>query len=226
MWNGVLEFLKTTGGTALITVLIGGLFGQIITCSVQNRLKEREFQQAWLKARGDQALVAYKEYLDKEQETVTRAYGLVGSCITASSDLIEITGTGFDPAKSEGNEPHLKKQVDDIWSKYNEMDTQWGVEREKLGLLIGYYHHGRPEVYEAWGQVKESVTAYKDCAAKRYDEYLETRKLIDTTNVCQNEKQSLDQSLSHLTRTLDAARQYAWEGWESPKKLKSSLGEE
>src|SRR5437764_6648982 len=60
------RFLETTGGAAVITVLIGGIFGQIISSSIQSSLKEREFQQAWLKERGDQALVANKEYLEKE----------------------------------------------------------------------------------------------------------------------------------------------------------------
>src|SRR6266480_3308905 len=55
--------------TALITVLIGGIMGNIIAATIQAGAKEREFQQTWMKARGDQALLAYKEYTDQEQET-------------------------------------------------------------------------------------------------------------------------------------------------------------
>src|ERR1044071_8086338 len=64
------RFLESSGGTAIVTTLIGGIFGAIISGIIQDGTREREFEQSWLKARGDQALVAYKEYLDKEQEVV------------------------------------------------------------------------------------------------------------------------------------------------------------
>ena len=57
------RFLESTGGAALITVLLGGIFGSCITDSLQKGAKDREFQQAWLKSRGDLALFAQKEFL-------------------------------------------------------------------------------------------------------------------------------------------------------------------
>ncbi len=42
------RFLESSGGTALVTVLLGGLLGQLITSSVQVKQQEREFQQAWI----------------------------------------------------------------------------------------------------------------------------------------------------------------------------------
>src|SRR6185503_4847747 len=68
------RFLETTGGTALITVLIGGIMGSIITGMIQISAKNREAQQARLTARNSQAQVSYKEYLDKELEIVNRAF--------------------------------------------------------------------------------------------------------------------------------------------------------
>ena len=90
-------FLDSKVLVALVTVLIGGLFGQCISASIQNSLKEREFQQAWLKARGDQALQSHKEYLDKEQQIVLQAYDLIGKCLTAGRDLIDLTDADFAP---------------------------------------------------------------------------------------------------------------------------------
>ena len=63
------SFLQPSVLAALITVLIGGIMGNIIAGTIQAGAKEREFQQSWMKARGDQALLAYKEYTDQEQAT-------------------------------------------------------------------------------------------------------------------------------------------------------------
>src|SRR5690349_10299963 len=68
----------------LITVLIGGIAATLITGIIQWRAGVREFDQAWLKSRGDQALVSYKEYLDQEQALMRRTYGSIGACISAS----------------------------------------------------------------------------------------------------------------------------------------------
>src|SRR5690349_6878541 len=48
----------------LITVLIGSIAATLITGMIQRQAGIREFEQTWLRSRGDQALVSYKEYLD------------------------------------------------------------------------------------------------------------------------------------------------------------------
>src|SRR4051812_9953741 len=96
------RFLESGGGAAIVTTLIGGIFGAIISGIIQYGAKEREFEQSWLKARGDQALVAYREYLDKEQEVVNETHALIGSCVSASDDLISIMGPNFDLEKFSG----------------------------------------------------------------------------------------------------------------------------
>jgi hypothetical protein len=53
--HAVLSFIESAAGTALLTVVLGGLVGQLISCDVQNRLRERDFNETWLKARGEQA---------------------------------------------------------------------------------------------------------------------------------------------------------------------------
>jgi hypothetical protein len=98
-WQWLLE---SSGGTALITVIIGGLMGSLITAIIQIGIKSREFEQARVKSRGDQALVAYKDYLEQQRETMKHAYQLIGNCVSASDDLIDITGEYFDPSKFPG----------------------------------------------------------------------------------------------------------------------------
>jgi hypothetical protein len=213
------RFLESSGAAALITVLLGGLLGQLITWSIQKGLKEREFQQAWMKSRGDQALATYKEYLDKEQETVKRAYELIGNCISSSEDLISLTSSEFAPGTSVG----IEKQRDSIRAEYNKTDIQWRREREQLGLLMSYYHRGRSEVVTSWHDVQSTVTRYNECAAQWY---LDHPNSTDSSNACKNEREDLRLKLDKLRTNLEAARQYAWEGWESPEKLRSILEKE
>ncbi|MEW6210629.1 MAG: hypothetical protein AB1631_19855 [Acidobacteriota bacterium] len=212
------RLLESTGGTALITVVIGGFVGQLITCSVQNSLKEREFQQSWMKARGDQALVAYGEFLNKQQESVKSAYELIGSCITASESLIALTGPEFAPGSHVG----VEEQRTSIRSKYNLVNAQWRTEREKLGLLMSYYHHGQVELAIAWANTQASVTSLLDCSRKWYLDN-EGKKPVAPGSACVKEREELRKNLGDLTVKLEAARKYAWEGWESPDKLKTAL---
>ena len=90
------RFLQSSGGTALITVVLGGIVGSLITGMVQSATHEREFDLAWLKARGDQALGAYRDYLDKEQGLVSQAYGLVGEVAASAETLINLASEGMD----------------------------------------------------------------------------------------------------------------------------------
>lgn len=208
-------FLESTGGTAMITVLLGGLIGSGITAMIQSSAKDREFEQAWVKARGDQALVAYKDYLEQQRETMKRSYDLIGTCVSASDDLIELTGPDFDLQKY----PSARPQRTELRKSYNVCDAQWRGQREALGLLMTYYHHGQPKVLGAWNNVKDSVTKYMNCAA---DWYLQNNtKVTDTSGACKMERQALDGRLGDLSKAADEARHYAWEGWESPDSLRS-----
>ena len=211
-----LRFLESSGGTALITVVLGGIIGQLLAWSIQSGLKDREFQETWLKARGDQALVSYREYANQEQELMKTTYDLIGSCISASEDLIVLTSPEFAPDKFFG----AVEQRTALRQKYNKVDAQWRSEKEKIGLLMGYYHPNQPDVTSAWHETQGSVCEYMDCAAKWY---LDHGQPIDTTHACQTEKQAVGENLTKFNVSLGQARTYPWDGWESPEKLKAAL---
>lgn len=216
------DFLDSKVVVALVTVLIGGLFGQCISASIQNSQKEREFQQAWLKARGDQALQSHKEYLDKEQQTVLQAYDLIGKCLTAGRDLIDLTDTDFALKLFSGEQQKkVADQRTEMIDNHNIVVEKWDSEGNKIGLLMGYYHPGHPDVKTAWEETQKSVNKYLDCARLWYQKY--ERKPLDTTGACKQEKDEVDNQLTALGSKLEKARQYSWEGWESPEKLRESL---
>lgn len=214
--RGWQRFLETPGGAALITVLLGGILGQWINLSIQKSVKEREFQQGWLKARGDQALEGYKEYLGQEKELIQRAYKLIGSCLSTSEDLIILTRKEFAPGSHVG----VEEQTTALREQYNKIDMQWRSEREEIGLLMSYYHQGQQTVIVAWQEVQEAITSFMDCARHWY---LVHPQPIDDPEACRKEKESLREKLSKLSASLESARHYVWEGWETPDKLRNAL---
>jgi hypothetical protein len=215
-WNA---FLQPGVLAALVTVVVGGIMGNFIAATIQAGAKEREFQQSWMKARGDQALLAYKEYTDQEQETVKRAYELIGGCIAAADDLIGLTDPSFSPGSHEGIETQRKA----IRKTYNDYGAQWSKDGLKLKLLMSYYHP-QHEITDAWKDVEVSVTEYMDCSSDWYvsheDESLDP-KVIETA--CKDKKDTFNEKVAQFTERLEKGRRYVWEGWESPDQLRNSL---
>jgi hypothetical protein len=190
-WQKILE---TAGGAALITVLIGGLLGQLINMSVQSYLQDRERKESARKAKNDQALLAYNKFLEQGAGKVEHAYNLIGDCIAASDNLIAV-------AKPEFNNNVEQKSKANV--TYNEMATKWRSEKIQLGLLVKYYHHNDPGVTSAWQDAQEAVTNYMICARD-----LEVWP-GDTPRPCENERTAVTNTLDVLTqRRLDVASKY------------------
>jgi hypothetical protein len=213
------RFLETTGGTALITVLIGGIMGSIITGIIQINAKTRETLLTQATARNNQAQVAYKEYLDKELEIVNRAFDLVGSCISASEDVIAVTTPEYDPdtyTEPENKKAVIKQQAEAL-GKYNEIDEKWRSEENKIGLLMNYYHHGQSEVGTGWQRTQEEVTKYMKCANEIYLLHLKGPVTEDKYKACEQQKQNLINQLRQLNQSLVITRPYLWEDGTAPQ---------
>ncbi|HUS10021.1 MAG TPA: hypothetical protein VMZ30_06100 [Pyrinomonadaceae bacterium] len=216
------RLVESQGGTALITVVIGGIFGALISGIFQWGAKEREFQQSWLKARGDQAMVAYKDFVEKRAVVVEHLYQRIGSSVSSSEDLIELSKgkstvrPGLDDKTREAILGARKTIVD----KFDLSNSEWRNERDSLGFLIDYYHPDQKDVVTAWHGLKKSISDYLDCAAAWHESHPIDD---DTSKACPSERASLTKSLEQFTSTLGSARTYAWTGWESPEALRNAL---
>ncbi len=214
-------FLQSAGGAALITVAIGGLFGTLLTAMIQAGLKERDFQQSWLKARGDQAIVAYKEYLDGELKIVERTYGTSGRMVAATDDVISLSHPQFDPSRyPDSRQRDLFAQKAAIRHEFNLAQADWRKERGALGFLISYYHRGTPQVRDSWREVEAVIDRLSECV-ERWT--LNHAGEYSTLLPCQAERQSIDGKLLALSGGIEAVRRYAWEGWESPSVMRGLL---
>jgi hypothetical protein len=218
-WQG---FLNTAGGAALITIVIGGLFGGWISHMFQAGAKEREFQQSWLKARGDQAMLAYKDFVEKRSNLVTELYGRIGSSVSASEDLVSLSKSDFSvkPELDVETKNALKEYRKLIADKFETAEAEWRKDRDRLGLLMDYYHPEQPAVLAAWTTVKDSMTTYMNCSKKWHDEHP-----IDdnTAAACPSEKTGLTKSVKAFSEEIGQNRTYLWKGWEKPEELRAVL---
>lgn len=156
-------FLEPAVLTALVTVVVGGLFGGWITHIYQEGAKNRELQQ-----------VSYREYLSQEQETMKRAYSLIGSCISSSKRLIyQSARRYYDPqivqSLNRTDLENLRKQIVNTRHNFNEIYVKWETEQAELALLMDYYHPDQSEVLNAWKKVTASTSAFMECAANWND---------------------------------------------------------
>lgn len=216
-----LRLLESTGGAALVTVLLGGIAGSAITGVIQNGQKEREFQQEWLKARGERALLAYREYAEGELKTVQAAFGEVGAMLAAAQDLIVLTESRFDLEKYEGAEREkVLEQRRQLRGAFNAADAAWRRGRETQGLMMSYYHRGSPAIQERWRAVQVAVDAFVDCA-RSVNGAGPPGEAPD--GACSRERVATRAALDGLNEALGAEREYQWAGWDSPEELKRRL---
>ena len=210
----------------LITVLIGGIAATLITGIIQWRSGVREFEQAWLKSRGDQALISYKEYLDQEQALVRRTYNLIGTAISASDRLVSLTQSSWRQQFDGPQFLVVRTQMRAIRQDYNQTNAKWRSEGEELGLLMDYYHPSQPKLKSSWKSVQRSVTKYLDCGQAWYTKYsppATAPRDEDVNEACKAEYESVMTALDDLTNNLESARRYAWTGWESPQQIKNLI---
>jgi hypothetical protein len=213
-------FLESSGGTAAITVVLGGILGTIVTGMIQVGMKDREFQQAWLKTRGDQAITAYKEHVTAQVKAVEGALLLIGQMQSSADNLIILTEPRFNPEGTQPVRAQRIRQRDEIKKEFNAQSLDWRAKRELTGFLLVYYHRDAQSVREAWERSKESVDRFRLCAAN-----WETSKPFGTVtrDACGPERSQLTSTLLGLEGVLRESSAYAWDGWEAPDRMKALL---
>src|SRR5882724_3381633 len=203
-----LRLMESTGVTAIITIVLGSILAPIVITSIQND-----------RARNDQALAEYKQYLERQQDTVRNAYDLVGKILFASQGLVNITKPEFGVERSADPQT-LKKQKTEMVEKFNATYESWQVEEEKLGLLMSYYHYGQPNVLPAWRQTQRSVNEFIQCARDRYHAYQSDPEVVDQPDKCQPKKDAVRSVIDVLAANIDSSRQYAWQQLDVPAPLR------
>ena len=196
------RFLESTGGAALITVVLGTGGGYVLTHMIQSFEKSQQARQ-----------LSMSEYIKGEHDTVKAVFDLVGQCVAASENLSTLTTNAFNPeAFPQGEQRnHVLAQKQTLRDDFNKLDQQWRSSRETLTLNMRYYHSNDPAVSTAWDRTRDSLTSYIDCEHRWYIDHLGS--FVDESvavRACDAEQQSLHSALIALSEALAKNRLYQW----------------
>lgn len=191
------RFLESTGGAALITVLLGGAFGSWITSALEEH-----------RADNQRRYLTHQEYLKARLETIQPTLELVGTTVTAAEDLITLTRPDWEPSPTRYPDP---KELEATLAKrrelreaYNDADAAWRKEKDSRGYLLAYYHAGAPAVFPSWSELETAVTAYVDCARRWYVEH--ARDFTEeAATACDEERAEVDAAMVALIDALGNA---------------------
>jgi hypothetical protein len=178
---------------ALITVIGGGIFGSVITSTLQRKAKEREM-----------ALAEYREYVSARLKFVTDTYDLVGRAIVAADGLIVITRPEFvvRDANDENQRATAAQKVE-VRKAFNDANAQWNTAKLRTGLLLRYYHYGSRPVGSTWNGVSEAVDAYFVCSRSWFLAHPDGAEALP---VCRDERKRAIAALGTLGDALEEAR--------------------
>jgi hypothetical protein len=182
------SFMESSAGAALITVLIGGIFGTLLTAQIQNRTKQKDLDQ-----------LTYKEFLNSQQKTVEEAYASASRLIVASNNLITAT---TNPKKTF-EEPRIR-----VVEAYNAARDTWDETAVRTSLELSLEHPDLAYVTEAWDRWAASVAGFAQCAAVWSAEHPYAMDRLQVNSACQEYKGRMDKQLASFTSILLRARQH------------------
>ena len=186
-----LAIFNSSGVTALITTLIGGLVVGSVTSRYQDKEKERD------RVRAETA-----DYLERERKVVEDAFNATGRVIAASEDMIQATSAAFDERHRTPSElANIRDKKQEIVSHYNEADGNWHAQRTTLTLRLRMEHGASQDVSSAWDKTSSAVTDFSDCARTWFEQHVDPADDDKLKEACTS------RNLDALTREILKSRQ-------------------
>jgi hypothetical protein len=195
------RFLESSGGAALITVVVGTMGGAVITNLIQSYLQRQQARQQGI-----------AEYSKGEHDTVKAVFDLLGQSVAAAENLSTLTTEGFNADAFQGDQrDQVLKQRKAIRDEFNTSDEQWRSHRETLTLNLRYYHGNDLAVAASWDHTGGALTGYMDCEQHWYIQNQGSYvKEEIAAKACQTERQAMDSALNGLSDALAKNRLYQW----------------
>lgn len=191
-----LQVLESNVAVALVTVVLGGIIGQLIVTSVQEKNKQDE-----------QLLLEYKQDLDRQQDIVERAYGLVGQCISASQHLVELTYPINQVASVKKiSQPQVMERRNSVAKRHTTLTEDWQIEGNKIGWLINYRFYNCPNLLPAWRKTQQSVDSLMTCSSNTYRKNFENPMATNDTNPCEPRIDEVESNLESFAQEVDLSR--------------------
>jgi hypothetical protein len=209
------RFLESAGGAALITALIGGAFVQWVADSIQRGAARRDFNNAWLKARGDQALLAYRDYHNDQLRALEQLYVEVGHIVSASEALVAA-------ANWDTRLPATRTSIGRIAADFNAAEDKWVEAKPRFTFLLSYYSNANRNVARDWRALSKAIDDYRECVSARYDTPPSGAQSAAEL-LCGEQRNYVDTKIDALGADLEGSRSYVWRGWDSPDVLRAEL---
>ncbi len=192
-----LAVLNSSGVTALITTLVGGLFVSLITSQYQDKAKEV-----------DRARAETNDYLERERKVVEDSFNITGRLIAASENMIQLTSASFAERGRDSSELSLlRASKQQIIKNYNDADQDWHAQRTTLALRIRMEHGADQGVSGAWEKTSTALTEYSDCSRLWFEEHSEPVDQNKLISACASRRKVLEESLDSLTQQILRFRQ-------------------
>jgi hypothetical protein len=197
-----LQLFNSAGFAALVTVLLGGLAGGIITYKLQEYAKARESQAAQIRLDHDRELTAFAQHLDRERKVVEEMFSKLGKFVDASRDLTTLSRKEFC---EECGSSRLPKRVitekEDVVKKYNDATIDWNSNRLRLSMLLQLEHNNDGALLEAWNQTSNAAEAYAECADRWRTKY-DRLEFHEALRACTQVRDSLNEATQAFTKRI------------------------
>lgn len=169
------RFLESNGGTALVTVLISGIFGTAISQMIQNKQQERE-----------QRMKLYTLNLNDQNKTTANSLELLGETLLAIKGLALSKGPDFavdiDDTTSTNNIKIIFSQITQLREKFNSASDTWKSRRFSQGFLLSMYDGNYTKIERQWRLIANEMDMFMEYAVlmtgEEFNEQGKNEKLI------------------------------------------------
>lgn len=201
-----LQLFESAGFAALVTVLVGGIAGGVITAMFQHYEKDREAESAENRLDHDRQVAAYKEHLDRERKVVEEMYLKLGKFVDASRDLTTLSRIEFcQECQSKPLPAHVVIEEQGVLNRYDAAMIDWNSNRLRLGMLLQLEHENDKELLDDWEKASDAAEKYAECADRWRTKY-NRLAIHDALKACEAPHRAVDESVQHLTDRIVALR--------------------
>jgi hypothetical protein len=197
-----LQLFESAGFAALVTVVIGGIAGGLITFELQEYARNRERQAADARLEHDRSMSAFKEHLDRERKVVDEMFLRLGKFVDASRDLSTLSRKEFcEKCDRGGGSKRNMSEVQAVVNRYNLATVDWNANRLRLGMLLQLEHNNDAALLKNWKETCDAAEAYAECADRWRTKY-NNLEFHEALKACVEVRDSLDGKVQAFTHRI------------------------
>ena len=201
-----LQLFESAGFAALVTVLVGGIAGAMITGMLQQYGKEREAQAAVSRLEHDRKFAAYREHLERERRVVDEIYLKLGKFVDSSRDLTTLSRKEFcEDCQKQPLSARTIKQKLGVVERYDSATIEWNSNRLRLGMLLQLEHENNKQLLDQWMRTSDAAEQYAECADRWRTKYSRL-EIHEVLKACGPSRERLDDAVQALTDRIAELR--------------------